>query len=113
MNDTVMIYKIESFDGNGDYMPFVIAMERGKQISILLSGDNIHNDGYTDFYDGYVMAVKEFNPDTQIEEISVSIESYKDIEKYKRFLEMAGNICEFRDEIEHEKKYQEYLKNHK
>ena len=109
MNDTIMIYKIETFEGNGDYMPFVIAMEKGKQIDILNSGDNIHNDGYNEFYDGYVKAVKKFSSNMQVKEKYVSIESYQDITKYEHFLRKADMIGEFIDEIENDIEYKKYL----
>lgn len=96
----ITLYRIESFGLNGDYLPFVQAVELNGQVEEINAGDNIHNDGYEDFYYGYKMGLEKLNKGLDIKEIQVDVSNRKILEEYKDIIEKSGCFKEFLDDIE-------------
>ena len=68
-----------------DYSPIAVYTE---DKGVLFSGDNIHNDGYDEFANGYAMASGR-----EVEQ--VYIDDIADIEEHAELMKKAGVYDEF------------------
>lgn len=104
-NNTTTLYMFEGLEGCcGDYLPFVIAIEQNGSIEPLYQGDNSHNLGYTEYFDGYKDCLESFC-DEKVETIKINISTRKDLEQHAKKLRACRAYDEFLEMIEDEEKY--------
>lgn len=90
--------KKEMFILSSDYdnSPVVIYME---EFGIIFEGDNMHNNGFWDFAEGFSKAYTALTS-VEVEQIQVDINEIEDLETNKVILEKTKSYVSFKDTVE-------------
>lgn len=80
---------VHTFQADGDYAPILVAYKE----EVLMTGDNIHEDGFDFFAEGYAKALN-------VNVNSHWIEDLADLETHEEVLKKAGMYENFKEYID-------------